>query len=241
MKVDNISYYYKSPMNFSGNKFSRVIDNLSMRNFYADTNGSEFRELRQIYNRLWKNLSLPENLKPRLQYQAILSNMGFSMEDYMIFVEKRLSPFKMKVRNKTGKNEAILRHEIEHVIQLWEIIRLIGAENTADEFRYNVKGVKIRVTPKLLKKMHIIENTLGRIEPNSEEGIKAKNYLEGLKNYPNTSQYYGILSIKELMEHLKYKKNILEINANKEATKYEPSILRILKIGLKEFFNLVFG
>ena len=77
MKVNSVSYSNNNSINCCGSKFSRLVENLSMRDFYADTKGLEFRELRQIYNRLWKNLCLPENLKPRIQYRAMLSNMSF--------------------------------------------------------------------------------------------------------------------------------------------------------------------
>ena len=118
MRIESIKSAQYNQSNFQGNKAKMIVEKLSMRNFYAKPDSSEFVALRNIYNNLWKKLDLPENLKPRLQYKAMFANMSFSIENYMINVEKRLSPFKMNVRNKTGQNEATLRHEIEHVRQI---------------------------------------------------------------------------------------------------------------------------
>ena len=97
---------------------------------------------------------MPENLKPRLQYKAMLADMSFSLSNYMINVDKRLSPFKMNVRNKTGDNEAKLRHEIEHLKQFWDIIRLWGADSAVVLFEvHRICEVK----PSLYKKMKEIE------------------------------------------------------------------------------------
>ena len=46
-------------------------------------------------------MALPENLKPPLRYKAMSASMSFSIRNYTINAEKRLSPFKMEVRNKT--------------------------------------------------------------------------------------------------------------------------------------------
>lgn len=238
MQINRIEQIHNSNFNFcSKNKCSLLFENFASRDIYSDTNGKEFANLRNIYNNLWKNLELPENLKPRLQYKAMLSNMAFSISDYMIYVEKRLSPFKMNCRNKTGKNESILRHEIEHVRQIWDIVRLIGADNMAEEFNNNT-NFNIEVTPALLKKMREIENTLGRITNNSAEYAKAQQYLKALRNYPDISQYYG-MSIKEIIKHLKYKNNLLEKQARNEASKYKPTLIKTLRVIINEFCKLI--
>ena len=183
MQINKIDQVYNNNFSFRGkNTRSFLLENLSSRDIYSDTGRKEFTELRNIYNNLWGKLELPKNLKPRLQFKAMLSNMAFSISDYMIYVEKRFSPFKMNCRNKTGENESILRHEIEHVRQIWDIIRLLGADKAAKEFKEN-KNFNIDVNPALLKKMHEIEDTLGRITPDSAEYTKAKLYLKSLKNY----------------------------------------------------------
>ena len=112
MKIDSIRYTHYKHAHFQGNKVNTIVEKLSMRDFYAKPDPSEFKELRKLYNNLYKKLALPENLKPRLQYKAMLADMSFSLSNYMINVNKRLSPFKMNVRNKSGDNEALLRHEI---------------------------------------------------------------------------------------------------------------------------------
>ena len=234
MKVSKISY--NDRVNFQGKNLSKFVRNFSEGNISSDTNTTELRELRNIYNQLWQELSLPENLKPRIQFKAMLSNMAFSIRDYMIYVEKRLSPFKMNTRNKSGKNKSILRHEIEHVMQIWEVIRLIGADNMANLFNES-KNLNIQVTPNLLKKMREVEKTLGRITADSEEGKKAKQYLDAIKNYPDINTYYGPLSIKELKERYNYRNNLLEKNAKKEAKAYKPNITTTIKTMFKEFIN----
>jgi len=238
MQINKIDQVYNNNFSFRGkNTRSFLLENLSSRDIYSDTGRKEFTELRNIYNNLWGKLELPKNLKPRLQFKAMLSNMAFSISDYMIYVEKRFSPFKMNCRNKTGENESILRHEIEHVRQIWDIIRLLGADKAAKEFKEN-KNFNIDVNPALLKKMHEIEDTLGRITPDSAEYTKAKLYLKSLKNYPNTTEYYGI-SFKEIIMHLKYRNNFLEKQARKEASKYKPTFIQTLRVTINEFCKLI--
>ena len=157
--------------------------------------------------------------------------MAFSIENYMIYIEKRFTPFKMNLRNKTGKNESILRHEIEHVKQIWYVIRLVGADNIAEK-------LNIEVSPALLKKMREIENTLGKISPDTKEYFKAQQYLRALKNYPDTNEYRSV-SLIEIIEHLKYKNNLLEKEAEKEAAKYQPKFAKTLSTAAKEFFKLL--
>lgn len=240
MKINNnIKSGYNQNIHFYGkHTYSNLVDKLSPRDIYSDTKPDEFIALRNIYNDLWKNLGLPENLKPRIQYKAMLSTMAFSVQDYMIYVQKRLSPFKMSLRNKSGKNKSILRHEIEHVKQIWKIVRLVGADNMAKEFNTNLKWLNIEVSPSLLKKFQEIEKTQGKISPSSKEFAIAQQYLEALRSYPDTSQYYGI-SIKELLEHLKHKKNLLEKEAKKEEAKYKPKGIKTLKIAINEFIKLL--
>lgn len=238
MKITDTGQILNTRISFYGkHRFSNMAEKLSPRDIYSDTVSEEFIELRKIYNNLWEKMDLPKNLKPRLQYQAMLSNMAFSFENYSIYVEKRLSPFRMNLRNKTGMNESILRHEIEHTKQFWDIIRLIGADNMAKKFN-NIGWLHIDFNPSLIKKMHEIENTLGRILPDSKEYIRAQQHLEALKKYPNIGQYEGI-GIAELIKRFRYKYNMLEREANKQAAKYEPSYLKTIKTAVKEFFKLL--
>lgn len=107
------------------------------------------------------------------------------------------------------------------------------------EFNTNLKYLNIKVTPSLLKKFKEIEKFFGKILPSTKEYTEAQQYLEALRNYPNTSQYYGIISIKELQKHIKYKNNLLEKEARKEAAKYKPTYLKTIKTAWKEFFKLL--
>lgn len=236
MKIAPVKNSYYEHINFQGNKINLIAEKLSMRDFHANPDSSEFRELRNLYNNLYKNLSLPEDLKPRIQYKAMLADMSFSLQNYVININKHLSPFKMNIRNKTGKNEAALRHELEHLKQFWDIIRLFGADKATELFE--TQGI-CEVKPSLSKKMRKIEQTLGRISPNSAEGEKAQLYYDALLKYPSFENYYGEFGSKELMMIMKYKKNPLEKNARLAETAYKPSLLKTIKTSFQEFIKLI--
>lgn len=236
MKINSIKRSDYKYINFQGNKINLIVEKLSSRNFYTKPSADEFKELQNLYNNLYKELSLPTNLKPRIQYKAMFANMSFSLENYIINIQKNLSPFKMNVRNKTGSNIASLRHEIEHLKQFWEIIRLQGAYGAAKLFkRHKICEVK----PSLLKKMKEIEQTLGRISPDSKEGKTAQLYIDALIKYPDLKTYYGILSLKELKNFIQYKRNFLEKNARLTENEYKPSLLKVIKITIQEFVKLI--
>ena len=224
-------------MSFQQNKLAKVASQLSMRNFYSNPDSKEFKELRVIYNKLWKNLDLPQDLKPRLQYQAMLSDMGFSPSTYTIYVNKHLSPFKMNLRNKTGKNEANLRHEIEHVKQIWDVVRLLGIEDSVKLFQNSTMTIKI--TPCFLKKMKEILSTLEPISSQSEGGIKAQLYVDAIRNYSNPNKILD--PIEETAAYFRYRNNLLEKKAREAAKNYQPSIINTIKTMVKEFFNLFFN
>ena len=235
MKINLYRHSYYKHTNFRGNKINTIVEKLSLRDFYAKPDSSEFIELRKLYNDLYKKLSLPENLKPRLQYKAMLAEMSFSLQNYIINVNKRLAPFKMNVRNNTGYNKAKLRHEIEHLKQFWDIIRLYGAEGTAKLFEVS----RINVTPSMLKKMKKIEQTLGRISPDSKEGKNAQLYVDALLNYPEIENYYGGFGLEKLILVRQYRKNLLEKNARLAEKEYEPSLIKTIKTTIQEFIKLL--
>ena len=99
---------------------------------------------------MWKELKLPENLKPKLLFQenAAFKNMWFSLKDYAIYVNtKKDFLLDLRIDNKTNKNKQNLRHEIEHVKQFWEIVRF-GESN------------EIKKNPEAKNIEHIIEDYL---------------------------------------------------------------------------------
>ena len=237
--VNNLSSNLTYHSSFTGKVSPQaLVDKFMLRNPESATGVSEFRELKNIYNELWKKLSLPEQLKPRIQLKAMLSTMAFSTDDYMIYVQKSFKPFVMNIRNKTGINESVLRHEIEHVMQFWKIISLIGAENLKNEIIENPRHLDINMTPALFKKMKDIEKTFGRISPDSPEYKEAQKIYEGFKSYPNMSTFLGIFGFKDFKTMLQYQKNILEIQAREKEEIYKPSIGTIIKTNIKEFWNL---
>lgn len=238
MNISTANTIYPQSINFQGNKLTRINKSLSLRDIYSNPDPKEFIELRKIYNSLWEKLSLPENLKPRLQYKAMLSEMGFSPKDYTIFVKKNTPPFKMNVRNKTGKNESFLRHEIEHVKQIWDIIRFLGVEGATKEFK-NSRVFDYDLSPNFIKKMKEIRKTLGPIEPNTKEAKNALQYIEAVRNYPDMESYNGVLSFKDLINGIKYRNNTLEKNANLAEKNFRPSLFKTIKITFKEFIKLL--
>ena len=240
MQVDLDLKYNKILPNFQ----KKIKTNYIIKDFKADifqnSKHFEITQFRNIYNELWKELALPENLKPRLQFEYIFSNCGFSLDDYTIYFNKNRieSPFKTRIEHLTGKTKALLRHEIEHVVQIWRIIKLLGAENIQKEFDENVPGMRIKVTRNLMKKMREIEKTLGPL--NLEEEIKAKKNLNSLRSYKDINKPNEILSINQLINFIKYYFNDLEVEARQSEKKYSPSFYKTLVITLKESYNMIF-
>ena len=237
MKIETIKYSNNYHTNFKGNRLTRFVVAMSPRYSSEKLSVKEFKYLNNVYNNLWKKLSLPEKLKPELKSKRMLSMMGFSVEDYAIYVDTSLSPFKMKVRNKTGQNEETLRHEIEHVKQIWQMIRLLGVNKFINEIRSEQTSINCKIKHYTIKKLNEIEQTLGRISPDSQEGKTAQLYVDALRKYPNTEEI--IDPIVSIIRHIKYKNNLLEINANKAAKDYKPSLLKKIKIAFNEFIKLL--
>ena len=211
------------------NKFSGKSKHFEQPNNFFP----ERKEIKKTYNELWEELKLPRNLKPPLQFRAMLSEMGFSINEYMIFVNKNKSPLKMRIQNKSGLSKFLLAHEIEHVKQIWEIIRLLGAENFIKEFNTDNDDFKN------VKKYKLIEKTLGKISPNTPEGKEALSYWEALKKYTNVEKAYKLFSIQEFIDFFKYKNNNLEKNACNASKKYKPDKTRFFKTALNEYLKLL--
>lgn len=240
MKIESTNYSYSNysnPVNFRGHKLTRFVELVSPRYSAEKLSKKEFKVLQDTYNNLWKQLSLPENLKPKLQTKRMLSMMGFSVEDYTIYVDTSLSKFKMNVRNKTGHNKYLLRHEVEHVKQIWEIIKLVGAKNFAKEINNKNINVISEIKPETLKKFIEVEQTLGRLSTNSKEGIIAKSYLDALRKYPDVDKVTD--PVMDTIYHIKYINNSLEKGANLVAKEYKPSLLKKIKITIQELINLL--
>ena len=215
MYLDNIQTNTPYNLSFAGRNLRSLAKNCGKYSYKS--------ELKNTYNNLWKELDLPENLKPPIQYRAMFAEMLFSCDDYSIYVNKNISERTMNIRNRSGKNKALLRHEIEHVMQIWDIIRLKGAKETLGTNRFNRQARKV-------------EKTLGRLNPESEEGRVAEEYYKAFINYTGCNKVYPLLSIRELIDFYKYYFNILEKNARKAEKMYEPGIIKRLKSVVKEYF-----
>lgn len=193
----------------------------------------ERKEIKKIYNSLWEELKLPENLKPPLQFRALFSDLGFSFYDYAIFINKNLKPFKLRVDIQSGNTKALLAHEIEHVKQIWSIIRLLGA----DKFKSAIDTEESDF--RNIKKYKLIEKTLGKLSPDSDEGKEALKCWNSLKKYTNVERSYGLFSIREIIDYLNYNNNYLEKNARSAAKKFKPNKAQILKIKFDEYLKLL--
>lgn len=203
-----------------------------MYKIYPSKRNDVFKHIRNTYNELWEELGLPPNLKPILQYRSRYTEMGFNFVKYAIIVNKNTPKRTLKIRNKTGENKAELRHEIEHVLQLWDVIRLKGIQVAKDlEISSN----------RFVRKARKIEKTLGKLSPNSPQGKKAEEYYKAMMNYTNCNKPYPLISIKEFTDYYKYYNNTLEIGARKAAKKYAPNLFteikETIKETIKEYFN----
>jgi len=185
----------------------------------------ERNEFRKIYKELWKELNLSPELQPPLFFKDMQNVMSFSPTDYAIYVNKNISRNILNLRNKNGRNKATLRHEIEHVKQIWDIIRLKGAKQFVDDLDIESKTK--------IKRFVKIEKLLGNIEPNSEQGLRAQKYYKNLLNYPNLEKFYGVLDVQYLIDCYKYYTSILEIDAKKAERPYRPSLYKRLNIYIK--------
>ena len=117
-------------------------------------------------------------------------------------------------KNKTGKNKQILREEIEHVKQIWDIIRLHGSNN----FNKQVDSTEIK------NKFDSIEVTLGPIKSNSKEEKMAKLYSFGYMIYPDFNNIDED-SIYSVIAPLLYYLNPLEICAHIASLEYRPNFI----------------
>ena len=173
----------------------------------------------KAYNKMWKELNLPENLKPILIFEkSDFRDMSFSLKNYAISVNTKKDPLDLRIRNKTGKNEQTLRHEIEHVKQFWDIIRL-GA------------GDELKKDPEAKEIIPIIDNieiTLGPLKPNSKEEKLAKIYSIGNNLYPDFNNIDPD-SILNLILPLLYYLNPLEIGAQIASLEYRPKFIPKIK------------
>ena len=72
MKIHNIQQTNYNQLSFYGrNRCSNILEKIASRDIYSNQRPDEFIQLRDIYNNLWEKLELPNNLKPRLQFNAI--------------------------------------------------------------------------------------------------------------------------------------------------------------------------
>ena len=144
--------------------------------------------------------------------------MSFSLKNYAFSVNTKKDPLDLRIRNKTGKNEQTLRHEIEHVKQFWDIIRL-GA------------GEELKKDPEAKEIIPIIDNieiTLGPLKPNSKEEKLAKMYSIGNNLYPDFNNIDPD-SILSLILPLLYYLNPLEIGAQIASLDYRPKFIPKIK------------
>lgn len=187
------------------------------------------QKLMDTYNSLWKELKLPENLKPELDFvdYKITNWAGFNKEIYTIEINTKTAP----VLSSLGIDKSILRHEIKHVEQFIDIVHLLGVKNT---LRFYMKNLHSRIPPEALG---IEEEMRNKPKPDAK---RVREYLEAERNYNYdfTANKYSFFKnpIKYLKNYRQYKKNLLEIEAEEAAKAYKPSKLKLLKNIWKTIF-----
>ena len=199
MRINSVQpNYYQTPQtNFEG-RYLNLLTKTSDAKIAPIDRIFEFKQIKKAYNKMWKDLRLPENLKPRLIFEkSDFRDMSFSLKNYAILVNTKKDPLDLRIKNKTGKNKQTLRHEIEHVKQFWDIIRL-GA---GDELKKDPEAKEIAPI------IGSIETTLGPLKPNSKEEKLAKLYSIGNDLYPdfNNIDYDSIYSLFLQIASLEYR------------------------------------
>ena len=220
MRINSIqSNYYQTPQtNFEG-RYLNLLTKTNDAKIAPIDRLFEFKQIQKAYYKMWKELKLPENLKPRLIFEkSDFRDMSFNLKNYAISVNTQKDPLELRIRNKTGKNKQTLRHEIEHVRQFWDIIRL-GA---GDELKKDPEAKEI------IPIIDSIEMTLGPLKPNSKEEKLAKLYSKGYNMYPDFNNIDDD-SIYSLIVPLLYYLNPLEIGAQIASLKYRPKFIPKIK------------
>ena len=220
MRINSVQpNYYQTPQtNFEG-RYLNLLTKTSDAKIAPIDRIFEFKQIKKAYNKMWKELNLPENLKPRLIFEkSDFRDLSFSLKNYAISVNTKKDPLDLRIRNKTGKNEQTLRHEIEHVKQFWDIIRLGAGE----ELKKDPEAKEI------IPIIDSIETTLAPLKPNSKEEKYAKLYSKGYELYPDFNNMDPD-SIYSLFSPLFYYLNPLEIGAHIASLKYRPKFIPKIK------------
>lgn len=187
------------------------------------------QKLVDTYNFLWKELKLPENLKPEWDFvdEKITNWAAFNKETYTITINTKIAP----ILSSLGIDKSILRHEIKHVEQFIDIVHLLGPENT---IRFYLKNLQSRIP---FEVFGIEEEMRNKPKPDAK---RVRKYLESERNYNYdfTANKYSFFKnpIKYLKNYRQYKKNLLEIEANEAAKAYKPAKLTLLKNIWKTIF-----
>ena len=180
-----------------------------------------------MYKDICQKVNLNEQIRPELEFDIICSGApgGFDATTGKMYFDDN---FIKKLDNKSLV--FIIRHELEHVKQFQDISRMLGMEKFTkllvfkDENYQNEKGryIEENVNIDYYKK---VEQTLGKIDKNSPEGIRVQKYVEAVKKYPDLVGLWQRSDISELKKMLlfakefivNYKFNLLEREANKAA------------------------
>ncbi len=224
MQINSLQNTPQYQQNFQG-RYWNLITKPSGKRIAPLNMVDEKITIGKTYNKLWEDLKLPLELKPKLIFKKVDPDiaMGFSKSDYTIFVNENIDTFQCHLKNKTGRNKESLRHEIEHVKQTWDVIRLLGAEKCITED-----------TPELVKRMaRNVEKTFGRIGKNSPERERAEKYLRATLNYPNANA--DDLDPLHFLQPLEYHFNELEIGARNAEKEVRQDLLTKIKRTIFEY------
>lgn len=182
----------------------------------------------QIYDKICSVINLNQQLKPKLEFLSKGMNIAaFANTTAKIYIDDsilKLIDYEDAV--------FIIRHELEHVKQFHNIMRMLGikdfskliTKNGASADELGIEGIDI-VNVKYYQK---VEQILGKIDKNSREGFITQKYIDAFNQYPDLMGLMNrkdigwikkhILFIKEYLLH--YRFNLLEREANKAAAKF---------------------
>lgn len=185
--------------------------------------------IKNMYKDICNKINLQEQITPKLKFESLGAHAagGFSNIDGKIYFDDN---FLKQLED--SDIVFVIRHELEHVKQFHEILRLLGLkkfvklmvskdENCPEEKIVNSEKVNINYYKK-------VEQMLGKIDPNSPEGILAQKYIDAYKKYPDLMKLWqrtDICKVKKILIFIKelicnYKFNFLETSANKAAKNF---------------------
>lgn len=206
---------------------------------------SPFDNALKIYDNLWEELALPNELKVPVKPCSYndKTRMSFKFLNLFIGINKNLRNLKLRIMNITGITKALFRHEIEHIMQWWLIIRYCGSDNIIKGLTKDSKK-QIENFDEFKKYLKKVEQHFGKIKP--EEVEQAIRCIDGYNNLVSPNQSTNLsdtsmlfIIVRNIKSYIKYRHNPMERDAYKAQKEYMPSKLKFIKSAAKEIWNIL--